>query len=327
MDRPRAGDVRAVRRAGRAGERGRRRVARRRHRPVLDARLAEPDLDRARVRDGRRQGPHHGRPARSRLLGAVVPRRLGDGDARADPPLVLLAALHVGGAHRAGAVQARARLREDARRVGPRDARLVGEHDPGRGCLRADGRRRDALAVLRAAAEPEPALRLRAGPRDPAWAADVLELGEVPRRLRADREVRAELGGARARRPRAAAARPLARRADPAARGRGDRGLRGDVVGERDPRVRAVRRRRLELVHPPFAAPLLRLRRGCLPHALVRVGAVAARDGAGAPVPHRRPVAEPGAGRPGVRAPRTVARGRRTGPRCCSTRSPRYERS
>ena len=73
------------------------------------------------------------RPARSRVLGGVVPGRLGLGDARADPALVLLAALHVGRARRPRAVQARARLREDARRAGPRDARLVGEHDRRRG--------------------------------------------------------------------------------------------------------------------------------------------------------------------------------------------------
>ena len=41
VDRPRAGALRAVRRAGAADRRGRRRLARRRHRPVLDARLAE----------------------------------------------------------------------------------------------------------------------------------------------------------------------------------------------------------------------------------------------------------------------------------------------
>ena len=41
------------------------------------------------------------RPARPRVLGAVVPRRLGHRDARADPALVLLAALHVGRARRA----------------------------------------------------------------------------------------------------------------------------------------------------------------------------------------------------------------------------------
>ena len=37
---------------------------------------------------------------------------------------------------------------------GRRDARLVGEHDRGRRRVRADGRGRDALAVLRAAAGP-----------------------------------------------------------------------------------------------------------------------------------------------------------------------------
>ena len=41
VDRPRAGALRGVRRAGRADQGGRRRLARRRDRPVLDARLAE----------------------------------------------------------------------------------------------------------------------------------------------------------------------------------------------------------------------------------------------------------------------------------------------
>ena len=45
------------------------------------------------------------RPTRPRLLGDVVPGRLGLGDARADPPLVLLAALHVGRARGPGAVR------------------------------------------------------------------------------------------------------------------------------------------------------------------------------------------------------------------------------
>ena len=160
-----------------ARPRGRRRLARRGHRPVLDARLAEPGVGPGGLRDRRRAGADDGRPARPRVLGEVVPGRLGLGDARADPALVLLAALHVGRARRPRAVQARARLREDARRARPRDARLVGEHDRRRGRVRADGRRRDALAVLRAAARPQPALRLRAGARDQAQAADVLELG------------------------------------------------------------------------------------------------------------------------------------------------------
>ncbi len=56
-----------------------------------------------------------------------------------------------------------ARLREDARQARPRDARLVGQHDRRGGRVRPDGRGRDALAVLRAAAQPGPALRLRPG--------------------------------------------------------------------------------------------------------------------------------------------------------------------
>ncbi len=42
----------------------------------------------------------------------------------------------------------------------------------------------DALAVLRAAARPQPAVRVRAGAGGQAQAADALELGQVPRRLR-----------------------------------------------------------------------------------------------------------------------------------------------
>ena len=45
---------------------------------------------------GAAEGPDDRGSARSRVLGAVVPGRLGLGDARADPALVLLAALHVG---------------------------------------------------------------------------------------------------------------------------------------------------------------------------------------------------------------------------------------
>ena len=95
----------------------------------------------------------------------------------------------------------------------------------------------------------------------------------------------------------------------------GDRGLRGDAVGERDPRVRAVRGRRLELVHPPLAPPFLLVRRGGVPDALVRPRPVAPGDGARVAVPHRRPVAEPGAGRPGVGSPRPVAGSGGAGPR------------
>ena len=213
LDRRGADRVRGVRRGGAPRRRGGRRLARRGHRPLLDARVGEPGVGAGGVRDRSGQGPDDGRPPRPRLLGGVVPGRLGLGDARADPALVLLAALHVGRPHRARPVPARARLREDARRDRPGDARLLGEHDRGGGGVRADGRRRDALAVLRAAARPQPALRLRPRERDQAQAADTLELGSLPRRLRADRGLHARLG--RARRRGGTSARPLARRARP----------------------------------------------------------------------------------------------------------------
>ena len=140
--------------------------------------------------DGAVGGPLGRRPARPLLLGDVVPGRLGLGVARADPALVLLAVVHVGRADRAGAVPARAGVREAARRVRARDAQVVGQRDRrGRGD-RADGRRRHALPVRRPHAEPEPELRLRAGERDQAPPAHLLELGAVLRHLRGDRGLR-----------------------------------------------------------------------------------------------------------------------------------------
>ena len=57
------------------------------------------------------------RPARQRLLGALVPRRLDLGDARADPALVLLDLVHVDDADRAAPVPRGADLREGERRA------------------------------------------------------------------------------------------------------------------------------------------------------------------------------------------------------------------
>ena len=262
-----------------------------------------------------------------RLLGEVVPGRLGERDARADPALVLLAVLHVGRARRPLAVQARARLREDARRARARDARLVGEHDRRRGRVRPDGGRRDALAVLRAAARPEPALRLRAGARDHPQAADVLALGQVLRRLREHRGLRARAGRSRGPRRRPDAARPLARRADARARARGRGSLRGDADRERDARLRRVRRRPLELVHPPLAPPLLRRRPGRVPDALVRPRPVVARDRAGDAVPRRPPLVEARSRPRGLGPPLGLARGGRPRPRPARRRSPRFARS
>ena len=69
LDRRGADPVRGVRRARRADRGGRRRLARRRDRAVLDAGLAEPRVRCRGVRDGRREGADDGRPSRPRVLG------------------------------------------------------------------------------------------------------------------------------------------------------------------------------------------------------------------------------------------------------------------
>ena len=214
VDRRGADPLRGVWRDRAAHPGGRRRLARRRHRPVLDARLGEPRTGTRGLRHGCGEGPDGRRPPRPRLLGGVVPRGLGVGDARADPAVVLLAALHGGRTDREGAVSASPRLREDARRDRPRDAQLVGKHDRRAGRVRAHGCRRHALAVLLAAAGPQPPLRVRSCARDPAQAAHALELQQVSRRLRERRGLDARVGRSRVRAERRArAARPLARRA------------------------------------------------------------------------------------------------------------------
>ena len=104
------------------------------------------------------------------------------------------------------------------------------------------------------------------------------------------------------------AARPLAARADEAAGGRGDGGLRGDAHRRRDPLIRVVRRRLVELVHPAIPTSVLLARRGRVRNALVRARPVVAGDRPDAAVPRRPPVAQPRAGRSGVGASRRLAR-------------------
>ena len=146
---------------------------------------------------------------------------------------------------------------------------------------------------------------------------------DVPRRLREHRGLRAV-----ARRPRAGppVERPLDRWLVERTHelvARGDGRVRGDADRRRDPRLRVVRRRPLELVHPPLAPALLLVRRGRVPHALVRARPVPAGRLAGDAVPRRPPVAEPRARRAGVRASRGVARGGPSRTAGCSPRSPR----
>ena len=118
------------------------------------------------------------------------------------------------------------------------------------------------------------------------------------------------------------AARPLARRTDARVRARGGGCVRRVHDRRRHARVRRVRRRALELVHPPVAPALLERRARGARDALVRARADAARRGADHAVPHRSSLAEPRARRAGVGAPR------RRGPTSpspttrCSRRSP-----
>ena len=210
---------------------------------------------------GAAEGPDHRRPARPRLLGGVVPGRLGLGDARADPALVLLAALHVGRAHGPRAVPAGARLREDARRDRPRDARVVGEHDRGRGGVRAHGRRRDALAVLRPAARPRTSSSA-SGPRTRS-SASCSRSGT----RRASSSTTRTIDGFqpdRMRRPAPARARRSTAGSPPAPTqlvAEATAGYEAFLTRGRDPGVRGVRRRPLQLVHPPLAPALLGRRR------------------------------------------------------------------
>ena len=273
VDRPRADALRVVRRGRRADPRGRRRLARRGHRPVLDAGLAERHVGRGRVRHRRGARADRRRPARPRVLGAVVPGRLGLGDARADPAVVLLAALHVGRARRAGAVQAGARLREDARRDGPGDARLVGQHDR-RARTRSRAWAPTSCAGSSARSRPNQNLLFGFGPGQ-----------EIKRKLltlwNSVRGLLVAYGNVAGWRPRledlaagpdgelAALDRWLVERTRllvAEAEQAYEDTLTVDVVRG----VRGVRRRPVELVHPPVAAPVLGRRRGGAADAVVR---------------------------------------------------------
>ena len=162
MDRRGADLLRQLRQGGAADPGGRRRVARRGDRPILDARVGEPEVGRTRICERRLDGPLRRGPSRSRVLGGVVPGGLGVREPRANPVVVLLAVLHVGHARRSESLPRGTRLRTGSRRDRSRDAQVVGECDRGERGVRAHGRRRHSVLVLRADSEPERQLRLRA---------------------------------------------------------------------------------------------------------------------------------------------------------------------
>ena len=187
------------------------------------------------------------------------------------------------------AVPGRAHVREAARRARARDAPLVGECDRGRRGARLDGRRRHALAVLRAEAGPEHQVRVRAGARGQAPAADALEL----RRFFVD--YANVVGSTRA--SRASSSRStVGSVAGRAARRGDDRRVRALLDAGCRRLVRVVRRRSVELVHPALAAALLGRRRGGSGDAAHCAPAVARRDRAGDAVPRRASVAGAAAG-------------------------------
>ena len=205
------------------------------------------------------------------------PAALGVRDARADPALVLLDAVHVGDHHRQGAVPQGARLREAERRDRPRDAQVVGQRDLVRRRHRADGRGRDALDVRAAAAGPEHELRLRAGEGDQAPPAAALEHVPVLRPVRRRRGLEAVVGDGHLRAGRLAPARPLDRGPRPGAGPRHPRGARQLQQPGVRPGLRDVLGRPLELVRPPLPPALLagagsRVRRRCTTRSCSRPG-------------------------------------------------------
>ena len=250
-------------RFARRDHRARRQAARGRA-PALHRR-GGPHLRGVRRRDAPRAGPdrrvvglrlHAVRPVaravreRGRVRRAL-PGRLHLRGARPDARLVLLAARGVGAAVRRGVLPDVPLPRPDPRPRGPEDVEVEGQR--GRALGRAERARRGRVPLvllhLEAALGRLPLLA-RDGRRVGAPVPEAaLEHVRVLRAVREPERARAAAGGDRAR-----PLDPLAARRDHRASHRADGGLRHDL---RRPGDRRVRRRPLELVRPPLAAPLL----------------------------------------------------------------------
>ena len=125
-----------------------------------------------------------------RRVPALVSRRLHHRDARANPAVVLLHALHERHARGPRALSRRLRLRKAERRNRPRHAQELGQrHRLWRGS-RAHGRGCHALALCRAEPALQHQLRLRTGGRGQAAHAHAVERLCVLRHLRPARRVR-----------------------------------------------------------------------------------------------------------------------------------------
>ena len=145
---------------------------------------------------GASRGALRRRPARQRVLGEVVPGRLGLGDARADPALVLLAVLHGGHARRAGSrTGACSRYEKMLDETGREMHKSWGnaiELDDALERMGADVMRWLFCCAARPSAGA--ALRLRARGGGQAALPHLLELRQVLRRLREHRRVPAGVG-------------------------------------------------------------------------------------------------------------------------------------
>jgi hypothetical protein len=218
--------LRRLRPAGPAHPRGRRLLARRRDRTVLDAGLP--------------RGP----PA----MGGLVPGRLRRRGRGAASRVVLRDALHVDGPRRNEPLPDRPGARARARRRRARDAQELGQCGLARRRAREDGSRRDPPHVRFPGDHRADPLRLRGGPGRQAAIPDVLERLPPLRHLRERRPA-----GPPGTRERAAARSPArAMAAEPPA-GHDRRGARG-LRHLSDP----PRRRRRRHVHPRRSVELVR---------------------------------------------------------------------
>ena len=213
-----------------------------------------PDVGRAGQRDRRGGGADQAPTARSRVLGEVVPGGLGLGDARADPAVVLLAVLHGGDARRPLAVSQRAHVREGATtRHGRPMHKSSGNAIELNEALERMGA--DVARWLFCEQQPSQPLRFGYGMADDVkrrlltfWNsvsffvtyANIESFDpDAPRRRRCGRSTAGSSSRTRA------------------ARARRDRRVRALLDARRRAGVRGVRRRPVELVHPPLATAVL----------------------------------------------------------------------
>ena len=271
LDRRGPDPLRVVRRGGAPDPGGRRRLARRGHRPDVDARLAEPRVDPTRVRDRRGRRADRRRPARPCVLGEVVPGRLGLRDPRADPPLVLLDQLHVDDARRPAAVpRASSPTSASTTSTGARCTSRPATRS--RRTRPSSGWAPTSMRWLFCAQPPSQNINFGYGPAD-----------EVKRRLLtlwnsvgSSSPTRTSRAGGRSGGPsRGRSSRSTAG----SSRARASSSRETEAAYERywtpgaDRRLRELRRRPLELVRPPLAPPLL----GREPTALRRSGGRSSR--------------------------------------------------